>query len=116
MVDYTKPIRMTDGRSVELVRANADNSDRPHIVVITDNDGKRIACFVGDDGLAYGGQIENVPEKRTVWLNVYANGSILASVSLWAAREHADARAASERTHILELDIDTGECRKHEVK
>jgi hypothetical protein len=113
MIDWSKPIRLTDGRECRVIALDTDDSETPHVVCAIDKDGRRKSVFAGRGGeVPNAGQIENVPEKRVRWLNVYD----YEVVGLHRTRENADGIASSGRTHLLELNIDTGVCTRHEVK
>ena len=117
--DISKPYKTRDGHSASAIRhpdagcehlaigTYSNEHIRPGLWALN-NGGK----WAGDDNSHGGWQqpdhpldLVNVPETRTVWLNIYSSGWSYGHSS----RAHADERSGGDRVACVELTFTIGE-------
>lgn len=98
-IDFTKPIQTNAHESVRILCTDAPG-EWPVVGPIG-------LCRWDASGRAGGSYLENAPEPRFVWLNVYPVPSA-ALGALCNSRGCCDAVAAPNRLHVLQINLDTG--------
>lgn len=112
-VDWTKPIRKINGEAARFM-GRVDNIQYP-VVVVTGSPGYETPVTYSEDGayrLSPGPEIssldiENIPEERFMYVNLYPSKGLLLGVA-HSSREQADAEAGSCRVSCQKVLIEPG--------
>lgn len=81
MIDFSKPVETKDGRKVRVLTSTMKNPEYPVVVIITDAEGNEYSETYAASGALYNHRddaeddLVNVPEKRTLWLDIFDDGS-----------------------------------------
>ena len=110
--DLTKPVQTRDGRTARILCTDREGWEWPVVALIKSKTGIEGVCSYLRSGRLKGASestldLINVPEKRTLWLNVYTSGS----VSSPGHRSKAIASTHAHRTRIacIEITYEEGE-------
>ena|ERR1700733_8102356 len=93
-IDWTKPVRYKLWPNHKVRVLCTDAGETYPVVVLLGDQLVRAAME----------QFENITEPRLVWINVYPDFSYS-----YTSREVSDRVAADNRTHVLRVNLDTGE-------
>ena len=110
--DPTKPVQTRDGRKVRIVDTNyKGNARRPILAIITEDDHTEICHTFNKDGSSLPDMTRdldliNIPEKYTLWVNLYADRGILFTHS---SRAQADVNAGASRIACVKVEFEEGE-------
>lgn len=107
-LDITKPLQTRLGQKAELVYDGL-TGDWPLAVVVHTNYGIEVRSYTRN-GVHYQDEdspanLMNVPEKRTIWLNINENWPTIE----YSSRELADHYARSDRLACVEVTYTEGE-------
>jgi hypothetical protein len=110
LIDWTKPIRGRKSTG-EIFPAKLLGTARhcPSRIVFIDKGSYDVIWMTATSGeveTEKGSYIENVPERHTVWINLYGGAYRLAAV--YATRELADAEATSKRIACIKVEFEEG--------
>lgn len=114
-LDLTKPVQTRDGRPVRILCTDRKSTlmDKPVVGLVTNKSGSEILDFwslTGAKGtsIACEGDLVNVPERKSKWMNMYGGelGGFFHS-SRQACEESAQ-RRSSQRTEVVELIFEDG--------
>lgn len=97
-IDWTKPIRHKLNKKMALCVSG-------HFL--------KISYVGGGDDYVLESDLENVPEPRFRWSNIYSGQQT--TLELHESRLEADTSSANSRLYVLKLNLDTGEAVKEPV-
>lgn len=114
--DPTKPVQTRDGRAARIIctdRKTKDDSSIVALVTVTPDitESETTLIFTTDgcisvDGIEHPIDLINVPEKHTVWVNMYP---VSRSINFYKTRKEADINATCNRTACVEVTYTEGE-------
>ena len=94
MIDFSKPIETRDGRKVRILATDVKCKFYPVVAVLMDDDGDESVDSYTADGKysvegcgCEGDDLVNVPEKHTLWLTIFYDGSASGYTTEQQARE-----------------------------
>lgn len=109
-LDLTKPVQTRDGRPVRILCTDRkiDRVDVPVVGLVTNKAGCEFIDFWSLTGVhlasrAGEGDLVNVPQRKSKWMNVYGGGSGGFFHDTKEACEEAAQRSSSHRTEVIEL-------------
>lgn len=108
-LDLTKPLQTRFGEKAELVYDGL-TGDFPLVVIIHRKNKRKTLRTYTREGIAYTDEgslanLMNVPEKRTIWLNINENWHTIE----YSSRDLADRYARSDRIACVEVTYTKGE-------
>ena len=83
MIDFTKPVQVR-GRPARIICTDRKR-EKPIIALVENDDGSENLYLFHSDGKGHFGNLENVPEKVTVWMQIYRDYAVH-----WPTKEEAD--------------------------
>jgi len=110
MLDLNKPVQTRDGRKARIICTDMKRSDYP-IVALTDRGDYEVCDLFTIDGTCslsaepHKNNLINVPEKHTVYINMYPDGREFS----YASREEADECAATNRIACVKVEYEKGQ-------
>ena len=108
-VDFSLPIRITNGRPARVICMDREGDNPYHIVVLVkEKDGREVPVPCDSKGTLsslFNGRIENIPEKKDVWINIFSNKQ----EHVYLSREEADFQAVSTREACVKVTYEVGE-------
>lgn len=108
--DPTKPVKTRDGHKARIVSDKAENHPYKYIAIITQDHGREYAATFSSEGNydtlvgECGQDLINVPEKREMWVNVYAD-----DVTSYDTKREADEIASPSRIACVRVNYEVGE-------
>lgn len=79
MLDLSKPVQTRDGRPVRILSTDRRGGEYPIVALVSTGEIENVATFT-IDGKCGGAicrphthDLVNIPERRFLWLNIYAN-------------------------------------------
>lgn len=113
MIDWNKPIqvRAAVGRiySARLLGKLSGRDDFSYVVALMKSAGEMLESF-RESGISENGAytVENIPEKRVVWLNIY-DGNLMLPAYSYASKEVADAGQVAGRIARVRVEYTVGQ-------
>lgn len=116
-IDFTKPIQTRDGRKVRYLHTlEGDNEYRVVSICVAKEDGQEeivrhtLAGGYYDDEEESQNDLVNVPEKKTLWVNIYPGTNLgVTGVVAHGSRGQADAHGSPSRVACVQVEYIEGQ-------
>jgi hypothetical protein len=111
-LDLNKPVQTRDGRKARIICTDRKSVMYQVVALVESSDGSEEgACSYTKTGQYHAGyqdqsDLVNVPEKRTVYLNMYEDGR---EIRIHKTREAADKSAAESREACVKVPYTVGQ-------
>lgn len=109
-IDWTKPIRVTDNpKKTARFLAKINHDMYPIVMVFSDPTGHEYLETCTEDGRIYQGdepEIENAPETKAIYYNLYSNGLGVNHLSMQSAN-NSNTAASEERLGLFKMTFTT---------
>ncbi len=106
-IDFTKPIQTEDGRSARILCTDLNNLNWTLVVAVKQTDGRESVYLYKENGSrgVTGMNLENVPERHSVWMNEYKKEKCHPFGGIRSSRSLCDdvCPTPAERTAVIEI-------------
>lgn len=110
-LDLTKPVQLRDGRKARIICTDRVSDHYPVLALIPDTDGKEYSESYTVEGKLYthgsgNSQMDlvNVPERHSIFLNIYKTGNVCQHSTLSGAQIHHHSPSEGDTIEVIHAD------------